>query len=263
MSAHSDIDMISFTGSTRAGVLVSQQAAHTIKRVSLELGGKGPNVVMDDADLEKAVKGCIRSCMENSGQSCLAPTRLIVPVEKIDEAIAYAQKACERVTVGDPTNPDVKMGSMASEAQYNTTRSYIQKGIEEGAQLVVGGLDRPEGLDKGFFVQPTVFANVSNDMTIAQEEIFGPVLCIIGYENEEEAVRIANETPYGLTGYVQSADEDRARQFARRIRTGAVHINGAGVDFRAPFGGYKQSGNGREWGVYGIEEFLETKSIVG
>ncbi len=262
ITEHPNVDMVSFTGSTRAGVHISRAAAATIKRVSLELGGKGPNIVLDDADFERAVKGCVRGCLENTGQSCLAPTRLLVQKGRVGEAIEIAIATAEKVKVGDPNDPDVRMGPAASEMQYNKIQEMIELGIKEGARLVYGGPGKPEGLENGWYVKPTIFADVSNDMTIAREEIFGPVLCIIGYEDEDDAVRIANDSPYGLAGYVSSADVERARAVGKRMQVGAVQINGAGIDFRMPFGGFKQSGNGREWGLHGIEEFLEVKSLV-
>ncbi len=263
ISSHPDIDMVSFTGSTRAGVLVAKAAADTVKRVAQELGGKSANIILGDADLEKAVAGGVRECFSNSGQSCNAPTRMLVPADRHDEAVRIARAAAEKLTVGDPKAEGVRLGPVVSETQFRKIQGLIEKGIEEGAQLVTGGRGRPEGLSKGYYIKPTVFAGVSNDMTIAREEIFGPVLAIIPYSSEEEAIAIANDTPYGLSGYVSSGDLDHARRVASRLRTGMVHLNGAGTDFAAPFGGYKQSGNGREWGVHGIEEFLEVKAVMG
>jgi betaine-aldehyde dehydrogenase len=261
LASHPDVDMISFTGSTRAGKRVSELAAQTVKRVALELGGKSANIILDDADLEKAVRTGVSNCYFNSGQTCSAHTRMLVPKERHDEAVQIAKDAAESFTVGDPREGKAKLGPLVSEVQRDRVRSYIRKGIDEGATLVTGGAEAPEGLDKGYFVRPTVFAKVRNDMTIAREEIFGPVLSIIPYEDEDDAVRIANDTVYGLAGGVWSANVERAKQVARRLRTGQVDINGGKFNALAPFGGYKQSGNGREMGKYGLEEFLETKSL--
>ena len=255
--------MVSFTGSTRAGVLVAQNAAPTVKRVAQELGGKSANVLLDDADFEKAVRSGAEECFDNTGQSCNAPTRMLVPRARMQEAAAIAADVANTLTVGDPRADGVEVGPLVSAAQWNRVQDLIRKGIDEGATLAAGGTGRPEGLDKGYFARPTVFADVSNDMTIAREEIFGPVLSIIPYDSDDEAVEIANDTPYGLSGYVSSGNLDRARRIAARLHTGMVHINGAHLDSMAPFGGYKQSGNGREWGSFGIEEFLEVKSIYG
>ncbi|UYN97391.1 MAG: aldehyde dehydrogenase family protein [Enhydrobacter sp.] len=266
MSAHPGIDMMSFTGSTRAGIAVAKAAADTVKRVAQELGGKSANIVLDDADLTKAVSAGVMSMMLNSGQSCNAPSRMFVPRAKNDAAIAVAKAAAEKVKVIDPATADAgpgTIGPVVSEVQFNKIQALIQKGIEEGATLVTGGPGRPENMNRGYYVRPTVFANVTNDMTIAREEIFGPVLTMLAYDTEEDAVAQANDTPYGLSGYVQSGNIERARKVASRLRTGNVHLNGAGPDFGAPFGGYKQSGNGREWGEYGFEEFLETKAVMG
>lgn len=263
LSAHPDVDMVSFTGSTRAGVLVSKAAADTVKRVALELGGKSANIVLDDADFNKAIAGGVVGMMSNSGQSCNAPTRMLVPAKRHDEAVAIAKAAAATVKAGDPNAEGTVIGPVVSEVQYNKIQALIQKGIDEGATLVAGGVGRPDGLNKGYYVRPTVFANVSNDMTIAREEIFGPVLSILPYKDEEDAISIANDTVYGLSGYVQSGDIEHARKVASRLRTGNVHLNGAGPDLNAPFGGYKQSGNGREWGEFGFEEFLEVKAVLG
>jgi aldehyde dehydrogenase (NAD+) len=263
MSAHPGIDMVSFTGSTRAGVAVAKAAADSVKRVAQELGGKSPNIILDDADLRRAVKGGTLACMHNSGQSCNAPTRMLVPKELLGEAEEIAKAAAEKLAVGDPRAEDSFMGPVVSEAQWNKVQGLIQKGVDEGAKLLCGGLGRPDGLGTGYFVKPTVFSGVSPDMTIAREEIFGPVLCILPYESEEQAIAIANDTPYGLSSYVSSGDPVRAKRVASRIRAGMVHINGAPLAGAAPFGGYKQSGNGREWGAYGIDEFLEVKSVYG
>ncbi len=263
LSQHPDIDMMSFTGSTRAGVAVAKNAADTVKRVAQELGGKSANILLDDADFETAVKSGAGDCFENTGQSCDAPSRMLVPKDRLDEATALAAAVAEATVVGDPREEGTEVGPLVSEQQWDKVQALIQKGIDEGATLAAGGTGRPEGLDKGYFARPTVFSNVSNDMTIATEEIFGPVLSIMPYEDEDDAVRIANDTPYGLSGYVSSSDLDRARSVAARLRTGMVHINGAHLDSAAPFGGYKQSGNGREWGAHGMDEFLEVKSIYG
>lgn len=263
LSAHKDVDMVSFTGSTRAGILVAKAAADTVKRVTQELGGKSPNIILEDADLEKAVAGGIQGVMMNSGQSCNAPTRMFVPASKNDEAKAIAKAAAEQVKVGDPFTDGTTIGPVVSEVQYNKIQDLIQKGIDEGATLLAGGVGRPDGLNKGYYVRPTVFADVTPDMAISREEIFGPVLSILSYETEDQAIEMANDTEYGLSSYVQSGDIERARKVASKIRAGDVHLNGAGPDFNAPFGGYKQSGNGREWGEHGFEEFLETKAVLG
>ncbi|MCC6847500.1 MAG: aldehyde dehydrogenase family protein [Deltaproteobacteria bacterium] len=263
LSSHPGIDMVSFTGSTRAGVQVAKNAADTVKRVAQELGGKSANIILEDADLERSVKGGVRSCFMNSGQSCNAPTRMLVPRQRHAEAVAIAKAAAEATIAGDPNAEGTQIGPVASKAQFEKIQGLIAKGIAEGAELVAGGPGRPDGLARGYFVRPTVFANVRNDMTIAREEIFGPVLSILPYDTEEEAIRIANDTVYGLSGYVASGDPEHALRVAARLRTGNVHLNGAGADFTAPFGGYKQSGNGREWGEYGFEEFLEVKAVMG
>ncbi len=263
IASHPGIDMVSFTGSTRAGVQVAINAAPTVKRVTQELGGKSANIILDDAEFQTAVSGGVNGCFMNSGQSCNAPTRMLVPAARQAEAVAIAKAAAERMKVGDPFQDGIKLGPVVSEAQFNKIQGLIQKGIDEGAELVTGGVGRPDGLASGFYVKPTVFAGVRNSMTIAREEIFGPVLAILPYDTEEQAIEIANDTPYGLSGYVSSGDLDRARRVAARLRTGNVHLNGAGASYDAPFGGYKQSGNGREWGVDGFEEFLETKAVLG
>lgn len=262
IAAHPEIDLVSFTGSTRAGREVAKAAADTIKRVTQELGGKSANIILEDADFAKAVGGGVIGCFGNSGQSCNAPTRMLVPLSRMGEAIDIAKVAAGKAKVGDPLDATTRLGPVVNAVQFEKINALIQKGIDEGAELVVGGTGRPEGLSKGYYIKPTVFANVSNDMTIAREEIFGPVLSIIGYKDEADAVRIANDSEYGLSGYV-SGEPVHAQKIARQIRTGMVHINGAGPDFSAPFGGYKKSGNGREWGVEGFEEFLETKSMLG
>jgi len=263
MSEHPDIDMMSFTGSTRAGIDVVRRAAPTVKRVSQELGGKSPNVILEDADLAKAVTGGTAHCFNNSGQSCNAPTRMLVPMARMAEAAAIAKTVADKTKVGDPRAADTNLGPVVNRIQWDKIQGLIKKGIDEGAKVEAGGLGLPDGLNKGFYVRPTVFSHVTNDMTIAREEIFGPVLSIIGYKDEEEAVRIANDTPYGLAGYVSSGDTERARRMARRIRAGNVNLNGVPNERAAPFGGYKQSGNGREWGRFGLEEYLEVKAVAG
>ena len=263
MSGHEGIDMISFTGSTRAGIDVAQRAAHTVKRVSQELGGKSPNIILEDADFAKAVSGGLAHVFMNSGQSCNAPTRMLVPQAKMDEAIEIAKAVAAKTKAGDPRAEGTGIGPVVNEIQYGKIQALIEKGIAEGAKLVAGGPGRPEGLKAGYYIQPTVFANVTNEMAVAREEIFGPVMTIIGYKDEDDAVRIANDTPYGLAGSVSSGSIDRARNVARRIRAGNVNINGVPNERTAPFGGYKQSGNGREWGKFGLDEYLEVKAIAG
>lgn len=262
IASHPDVDMVSFTGSTRAGVQVAKAAADTVKRVAQELGGKSPNIVVDDDNLPKAVASGVKQLMINAGQSCNAPTRMLVPQARMPEVIEIARGAAEKITVGDP-GEDKNLGPVVSEPQWRKIQSLIEQGMAEGATLVAGGPGRPEGLNRGYYVRPTVFADVTNDMTIAREEIFGPVLTILGYRDEEDAVAIANDTPYGLSAYVQSADLERARRIASRLRAGQVNINGAPIDRHAPFGGYKQSGNGREWGEHAFAEFLEVKALIG
>lgn len=261
LTGHPDVDLVSFTGSTPAGIQVARNAAQTVKRVHQELGGKSPNILLPSADLASAVAAGVAGVMINSGQSCGAPTRMLVPAERMAQAIEFAKAAAEQWTVGHPTS-SAKMGPVVSEAQWNKVQRLIQAGIEEGATLVTGGLGRPEGLETGFYVRPTVFANVKNDMTIATEEIFGPVLSIIGYADEADAVAIANDTDFGLAAYVQGEPE-AAERVARKLRAGQVTLNYADMDFAAPFGGYKQSGNGREWGDVAFNEYLETKAIIG
>ncbi len=261
IAAHRGVDMVSFTGSTRAGRRVSELASATVKRVTLELGGKSANVILDDADLDQAVPDGVRKCYINSGQTCSALTRMLVPRGRLAEVEALAASAAESSTPGDPFEAETRIGPLVSAVQRDRVRNYIDKGIGEGATLVTGGSEAPEGLDTGFFVRPTVFSSVTRDMTIARDEIFGPVLAIIPYDSEEEAVDIANDTEYGLAGGVWSADPDRAQAVARRLRTGQVEINGGGFNPMAPFGGYKQSGNGREFGAFGLEEYLEVKSM--
>jgi aldehyde dehydrogenase (NAD+) len=262
MSAHPDIDMISFTGSTRAGIAVAIAAAPTVKRVTQELGGKSANIILEDADVETAVKDGVHTCFRNSGQSCDAPTRMLIPRAALEMATAAAKQAADATKINHPSVTG-SIGPVVSKNQFKKVQHLILKGIEEGAKLIAGGPGRPEGLNKGYFVRPTIFTEVRNDMTIAQEEIFGPVLCIIPYEDENDAVRIANDTPYGLSGYVTSGDFQHALRIAKRIRSGNVRVNGARLDFGASFGGYKRSGNGREWGAAGLEEFLELKAIFG
>ena len=263
LSSHPDVDMMSFTGSTRAGIEVAKNAAPTVKRVAQELGGKSANIILDDADFQAAISRDVFGMCMNSGQSCNAPTRMLVPNARMDEAAAIAKAAAENVKVGAPDAEGTTIGPVVSEVQFNKIQGLIEKGIEEGAKLETGGPGRPDGLNQGYYVKPTVFSHVTNDMTIAREEIFGPVLSLIGYEDDEDAVRIANDTVYGLSGYISSGDPERAKAIARQIRSGNVHLNGAPVDQSAPFGGYKQSGNGREWGSHGFEEFLEVKAIMG
>jgi aldehyde dehydrogenase (NAD+) len=261
LSSHPDIDMVSFTGSTRAGIDVARNAAATVKRVTQELGGKSPNIVLDDADFATNVAAGVAAMMPNSGQSCNAPSRMLVPRSRKDEAIAAARATAEQVKVGDPDD-STAIGPVASKAQFDKIQGLIQKGIDEGATVVAGGPGRPDGLDTGYYVRPTVFADVTNDMTIAREEIFGPVLCILDYDDVDHAIEIANDTDYGLAGYVAAADLEAARAVARRIRAGSVAINHA-FDLNAPFGGYKRSGNGREWSEYGFDEYLEIKGTLG
>ena len=263
LSTHPEVDMVSVTGSTRVGASVSKAAADTIKRVALELGGKSPHLILDDADMEKAVKWGVFNCFENTGQSCNAPTRMLVPQSRYQEALEIAERTAAKVQVGDPAQEGRHIGPLASQSQYDTTQHYIQKGLDEDARLLCGGLGKPEGFEKGHFAKPTIFADVRNDMTIAQEEVFGPVLAIIPYDDEEQGIAIANDTIYGLAGYVHGGDMARNRRVARRIKAGMIHINGAYQDYDAPFGGYKQSGNGREWGEYAFDDFLEVKAING
>jgi acyl-CoA reductase-like NAD-dependent aldehyde dehydrogenase len=261
IAAHPDVDMVSFTGSTRAGRRVSELAAETVKRVTLELGGKSPNIILDDADFERAVTDGVTKCYQNSGQTCSALTRMLVPRNRVAEAEQIAAKAAQTFSVGDPFEATTRLGPLVSAVQLERVRGYIKKGQEEGAKLVTGGADLPASVEKGYFVQPTVFSDVTNDMTIAQEEIFGPVLSIIPYDDEEDAIRIANDTVYGLAAGVWSGDPERAKRVARRLRSGQVEVNGGNFNLAAPFGGYKQSGHGRELGKFGLEEYLETKSL--
>ena len=264
LSRHPEVDLVSLTGSNRAGIEVAKAAADTIKRVSLELGGKSANVILDDADLEKAVASGVIQLLSNCGQSCNAPSRVLVPADQHDEASEIAERVIATVKVMDPKAADKgAIGPLANEAQFSTVQGYIKKGIEEGARLVAGWPGLPDGFTSGYFARPTIFGNVTPEMVIAREEIFGPVLVIMPYADEEDAIAIANHSDFGLSGYVQSADVERARRIARRMRTGNVHLNGARPDFSAPFGGYKQSGNGREWGLHGLEEFTEIKAVIG
>ena len=262
LTSHPDINMISFTGSTRAGALISQNAAKDFKRVSLELGGKGANIIFKDADPEAIERGALR-CFRNSGQSCNAPTRMLVEKPMYDEAIQRLKKYTENFEVGDPKKEGEHIGPVISETQYNKIQSLIKKGIDEGAKLIAGGPGKPEGLQKGYFVKPTVFADVSNNMEVARTEIFGPVLSVMPFETEEEAIEIANDTPYGLTNYIQTKDPEKVKRVARKLRSGMVDVNGAGIAVDAPFGGFKHSGIGREAGEHGLEEFLEVKSVGG
>lgn len=263
LASHPEVDMVSFTGSTRAGTEVAKLAATTVKRVHQELGGKSPNILLDDADFERAVKAGVLHVFENSGQSCNAPTRMLVPASRLAEVEAIARKTAEAVTVGDPTSTEVQVGPVVSKIQFDRVESYISKGIAEGAKVVIGGVGRPDGLEKGYYVKPTIFSNVNNNMLIAREEIFGPVLAILPYQTEEEAIRIANDTEYGLQAYVWSNDLARANRVGRRIRAGRITINGKSGDMNTPFGGFKKSGNGREWGEHGLRDFLEVKAVIG
>lgn len=262
ISAHADIDFVSFTGSTRAGIEVAKAAASSVKRVTQELGGKSANIILDGADIESAVTHGVIACMTNSGQSCNAPTRMLVPAGQLDKISQIAINAVATITVGDPNAENTTMGPLSSLQQYNKVQSLIKKGIDDGAVVAAGGLGKPDGLNQGYYAKPTIFTNATNTMSIAREEIFGPVLTIIPYADEDEAIEIANDTPYGLSGYVSAASVEQATNVAKKLRTGNIHLNSAGVDFAAPFGGYKQSGNGREWGAAGLEEFLEVKAIM-
>src|SRR5262245_3198887 len=263
MSEHPGIDMISFTGSTRAGIDVAKRSANTVKRVSQELGGKSPNVILDDADFNKAVAGGVAHVFNNSGQSCNAPTRMIVPAASMKEVAAIAKTVADKTKAGDPKAAETTIGPVVNRTQWDKIQALIKKGIDEGATLVAGGPGLPEGVNKGFYVRPTVFADVTNEMTIAREEIFGPVITILGAKDESEAVKIANDTPYGLAGYVSAGSVESANRVGRKIRAGNVNLNGVPNERTAPFGGYKQSGNGREWGRFGFEEFLEVKAVAG
>ena len=262
MAEHPDVDMVSFTGSTRAGILVAKAAADSVKRVTQELGGKSANIILDDADLERAVRNGVIHCFSNSGQSCNAPTRMLVPKISHDLAANIAVNTANTVVVGDPKADDTVIGPVVSKLHFDKIQNLIQQGIEEGVELACGGTGKPEHLERGYYIKPTIFVNVNNASTIAQQEIFGPVLAIIPYQDETEAIQIANDTPYGLSGYV-SGSHQRALDVASRLRTGMVHINGAEGSFDTPFGGYKQSGNGREFGEYGFEDYLEIKAVMG
>ena len=262
LTSHPDVNMISFTGSTRAGALISQNAAKDFKRVSLELGGKGANIIFKDADPDAIERGALR-CFRNSGQSCNAPTRMLVEKSMYNEAVERLKKYTENFEVGDPKKEGEHIGPVISETQYNKIQTLIKKGIDEGAKLVAGGAGKPEGFEKGYFVKPTVFVDVKNDMEVARTEIFGPVLSVMPFENEEEAIKIANDTPYGLTNYIQTQDKEKVKRVARKLRSGMVDVNGAGIAVDAPFGGFKHSGIGREAGEHGLEEFLEVKAVGG
>ncbi len=262
LTSHPDVNMISFTGSTRAGALISQNAAKDFKRVSLELGGKGANIIFKDADPDAIERGALR-CFRNSGQSCNAPTRMLVEKSMYNEAVERLKKYTENFEVGDPEKEGEHIGPVISENQYNKIQTLIKKGIDEGAKLVAGGAGKPEGYEKGYFVKPTVFADVKNDMEVARTEIFGPVLSVMPFDNEEEAIKIANDTPYGLTNYIQTQDKEKVKRVARKLRSGMVDVNGAGIAVDAPFGGFKHSGIGREAGEHGLEEFLEVKAVGG
>ena len=262
IAGHSEVDMVSFTGSTRAGILVAKAAADTVKRVTQELGGKSPNIIFEDADLETAVTVGVNHMMGNTGQSCNAPSRMLVHSSVYDKAVVIAKEAAGNVAVDQPTKEGQHLGPLSSRVQFDKVQGLIEKGIEEGATLVAGGPGKPKGLETGYFVRPTVFANVTNEMTIAQEEIFGPVLSMIPFETEEQAIQIANDTPYGLAAYFSTTSEERAARVASQLRAGMVSINSASQDYTAPFGGYKQSGNGREWGEFGFDDFLEIKGIT-
>jgi aldehyde dehydrogenase (NAD+) len=262
ISSHPDVDMVSFTGSTRAGILVAKAASETVKRVTQELGGKSPNIIFEDADLETAVSSGVINMMGNTGQSCNAPSRMLVHSSVYDQAVEIARQTAEQVSVDDPLKEGMHLGPLSSRVQFDKVQGLIEVGINEGADLVVGGLGKPDGFDTGYYVKPTIFAGVNNQMTIAQEEIFGPVLTMIPFDTEEQAIEIANDTPYGLAAYFSTSDEERAKRVAGQLRAGMVSLNSASQNYTAPFGGYKQSGNGREWGEYGFDDFLEIKGIT-
>ena len=263
MSAHPDIDMMSFTGSTRGGVAVAKASADSVKRVSQELGGKSANIILDDDNFEGSIRAGVDSCMSNTGQSCNAPTRMLVPASRKDDAYSIAKDAAEKVIAGDPKKEETTIGPLVSDVQYKKVQNLIQKGIDEGAELLIGGTGKPDGLEKGYYAKPTVFGNVENDMAISKEEIFGPVLSMLTYENIDDAVAIANDTEYGLAAYVSGEDKETLTSIARRLRAGQIHVNYGSGGADAPFGGYKQSGNGREKAEWGLEEFLEVKAIMG
>jgi len=263
MSSHPKIDMMSFTGSTKAGIAVTRDAAATIKRVTLELGGKSPNIIFADADVEKSVARGVRHCFQNTGQSCNAPTRMLVEKSIWEQAIKVAKQTGDAQTVADPKQDGNHIGPLVSQIQYDRVQSLIQAGIDEGATVLVGGTGKPDGMNRGYFVKPTIFIDVTNDMRIAQEEIFGPVLTMIPFEGEDQAIAIANDTPYGLAAYIQTEDKSRAKRVADQLKAGMVHVNGIDMGYGSPFGGYKMSGNGREGGHFGIEDFLEIKAISG
>lgn len=263
ISKHPDVQMVSVTGSTRAGVAIAKDAADTVKRVHQELGGKSPYIIFDDADFEAAVTDCVNKCFVNCGQACIAASRMIVPVDRMDEAAELAAKVANGFKVGPPAEASSNLGPVVNKNQFDHIQRLIRSGFDEGAKIVAGGMGRPDGLDEGYYIRPTVFSHATNDMEIAREEIFGPVLTIIGFEDEKEAIAIANDTPYGLAAFVQSGDADKAKRAARALRAGSVFINGAGWDPTGPFGGYKQSGNGREGGEYGLVDFLEIKATAG
>ena len=263
MSQHSDIQMMSFTGSTRAGTAVVKESAETVKRVTLELGGKSPNILFADCNVEERIEYSVRECMSNTGQSCDAPTRLLVEKSCYQSALETAKLVAEGLKVGDPNDPDTEIGPLFDKIQFDRVQSMIKLGIDEDCRLLTGGLGKPDGLEVGWFVKPTIFCDANNNMRVAREEIFGPVLVVIPFETESEAIQIANDTPYGLASFLQTGDSDRAQRVAKKLRAGSVHLNGAGVEYGTPFGGYKQSGNGREGGLMGLEDYLETKSLHG
>ena len=262
IASHPDVDMVSFTGSTRAGILVAKAASETVKRVTQELGGKSPNIIFEDADLEVAVSSGVINMMGNTGQSCNAPSRMLVQSSVYDRAVEIAKQTTAEVLVDDPMKEGWHLGPLSSRVQFDKVQALIEKGVAEGAKLVAGGTGKPEGMDKGYFVKPTIFAGVNNQMTIAREEIFGPVLTMIPFDTEEQAIEIANDTDYGLAAYFSTTDEERAKRVAGQLRAGMVSVNSASQDYAAPFGGYKQSGNGREWGEYGFDDYLEIKGIT-